>query len=283
MVCLLGSAWLLLCAADRPSSTLSLAAGVALGLAALTRASALSVVPFLAAPLFDRRWPGRVRAHVAAAALAGFLLPVAPWTLRNALFFRRLIPVSDMGGSTFYDGNSEWTRRFYRLGSRAEYERWVVALDRSKRERIAALAKTDPAAAERPSEYFGRIALAECLARPGATLALEGRKALDWLRPYPSPWFWPPPIVVAVGVYYSGLFLLAAFGLATARRRGAALFSVAFLAVTMAAHVALIVIWRYRIPYWDPILLLYAVGGLRPALGTLRLALPSEAPAVTRA
>jgi hypothetical protein len=26
----------------------------------------------------------------------------------------------------------------------------------------------------------------------------------------------------------------------------------------MAAHVAIIVVWRYRIPYWDPVLILYA-------------------------
>ena len=37
----------------------------------------------------------------------------------------------------------------------------------------------------------------------------------------------------------------------------------AVLLVTMAVHVALIVVWRYRIPYWDPVLLLYAVSGAR--------------------
>ncbi len=29
----------------------------------------------------------------------------------------------------------------------------------------------------------------------------------------------------------------------------------------MAAHVAIIVVWRYRVPYWDPVLLLYGVWG----------------------
>jgi hypothetical protein len=202
-----------------------------------------------------------VRTHLAAAGLAGSLLIVAPWTARNAVLFHRFIAVSDMGGSTFYDGNSEWIRRFYKLRSREEYDQWLAALDRDKRERLALLARTDPAAATRPSDYFGRIAVAERLAHPTETLALAARKALDWLRPYPSPWFWPPGIVVSVGVLYTALFSLSAFGLAGAHRRGIALFSVVLLALTMAVHVAVLVVWRYRVPYWDPVLLLYGVFG----------------------
>jgi hypothetical protein len=38
-------------------------------------------------------------------------------------------------------------------------------------------------------------------------------------------------------------------------------FTLAFLAVTLVSHVVLIVVWRYRIPYWDPALLLYGVFG----------------------
>lgn len=259
---LLASAgFLLLIAADRPSTTFALAAGASLGLAVLTRASGLALAPFLAAPLFDRRLPLRARTHVAAAALAGLLFIVAPWTLRNALVFGRFIPVSDMGGSTFYDGNSLWNRRFYELRSRGDYDAWITALDRDKLAQIAALGRTDPAAAARPSEYFGKLAVAECLADPRGTLALAARKSLDWLRPYPNPWFWPGWIVVSVGLLYVLFYGLAAFGLATGSRPGVALFSILFLAATMAAHVALIVIWRYRVPYWDPILLLYGVFG----------------------
>jgi 4-amino-4-deoxy-L-arabinose transferase-like glycosyltransferase len=258
---LVGAGFLLLIAVDRPSTIFALAAGASLGLGVLTRASALALIPFLAAPLFDRRLPVRARTHVAAAALAGLLFVVAPWTLRNALVFGRFIPVSDMGGAAFYDGNSHWNRRFYELRSRGEYDAWILALERDHLQQIAALGRTDPAAAARPSEYFGRLGVAECLADPRATLALAVRKSLDWLRPYPNPWFWPIGIVVSVGLLYVLLYGLAAFGLATGSRPGVALFAILFLAVSMAVHVALIVIWRYRVPYWDPILLLYGVFG----------------------
>ncbi len=43
------------------------------------------------------------------------------------------------------------------------------------------------------------------------------------------------------------------------------------LAVSMVAHVVLLVIWRYHMPYWDPILILYAIPGAlpRPTAGAL--------------
>jgi hypothetical protein len=40
-----------------------------------------------------------------------------------------------------------------------------------------------------------------------------------------------------------------------------AVFSIVFLFMTMAVHVALLVVWRYRVPYWDPVLLLYGAFG----------------------
>jgi Dolichyl-phosphate-mannose-protein mannosyltransferase len=256
---LLGAGYLLLAAADRPSTNFAILAGALLGLATLTRATALTLAPFLAAPIVSRRYPMRVRTHLAAAGLVGFLFVLAPWTLRNAIAFGRFLPVSDMGGSALYDGNSDWTRRFYELKSREEYDRWIEAYGRDLHEQITALAQKDPAAAARPSDYFGRLAVADWLAHPGATLALAGRKTLDWLRPYPNPLFWPRWIVLSVGLLYAVLFALAGLGLALAPRRGVAVFSVAFLSVTMAVHVAIIVVWRYRVPYWDPLLLLYGV------------------------
>src|SRR5262249_2911545 len=54
---LLAAGWCLLIAADRPSSNLAILAGAAVGLAALTRPSALVLAPLLLAPLADRQRP----------------------------------------------------------------------------------------------------------------------------------------------------------------------------------------------------------------------------------
>lgn len=261
LLLLLTAGYLLLAAMDRPSSGLACLAGLVLALAALTRPSALALVPLLFASLLDRRYPRRARYEIVLSSVAGFLLALSPWILRNALAFHEFIPVNDVAGISIYHGNSVWTRRFYRLHSREEYLRWIAAMDRETREEITALQRSDPLRALHPSRYFLQRAVSEARRDPAGEAALLARKAGDWLRPYPSPWFWPAWVVVTVSVEYSALFVFAAFGLARAERRGVALFCMAVLAISMAVHVAMLVVWRYRVPYWDPVLLLYGLYG----------------------
>ena len=67
--------------------------------------------------------------------------------------------------------------------------------------------------------------------------------------------------VILTGALYVGLYVLTARGLIRAPRRGVTAFCLAVLVLSMAAHVALQVVWRYRVPYWDPVLLLYGTFG----------------------
>ena len=53
----------------------------------------------------------------------------------------------------------------------------------------------------------------------------------------------------------------AAGGLAAASRRGVRAIAVSYLLLTMASHVVMIVVWRYRLAFWEPALLLYAIPG----------------------
>jgi len=263
---LLGAGILLLVASDRPSSTLALGAGGLLALAALTRSSALVLAPFLCAPLFDGRYPRRIRAHLSAAGLVGFLFLLAPWTLRNALVFGEFLPVNDAAGNAFYQGNSDWTVRFYRVRTREQYLAWMKAFDEDMRRRTEELDRSGRGSPGQRSRAFAKQAVEERLRDPAGWVKLLGQKAWDWLRPYPNPLFWPLAAVLATAAYNVLLYGLAAIGLAAAPRPGVRAFALAFLAVTFLSHVALIVVWRYRIPYWDPVLLLYAVFG---AGGTL--------------
>ena len=262
LLLLLSAGWLLLVSTDRPSSSLALLAGAAVALAALTRPSALVLAPLLAAPLFDRRHPFRVRSHLAAAALLGFLFTLAPWTLRNAVVYRELLPVNDAGGSAFYQGNSDWMVRFYRLKSAKEYPGWSAAMFADLERQNRAIEAAAPRSPSAKSRYFFRKAVEERRGDPAGWARLLLHKSWDWLRPFPNPLFWPAWIVWTVGAVYTALTLLAVIGLASTPRPGIRNFSLAFLLLTMAAHVAILVVWRYRAPYWDPVLLLYGVVGL---------------------
>lgn len=261
LLLLLCAGYLLLAAADRPSTSLALASGGFLAIAALTRPSALALSPLLVAPLLDRRYPIRARWHLASSALFGFLLLLAPWTLRNAVVFRQLLPVNDATGYAFYHGNSDWNFRFYRIRSREEYEQWLMQIDRDLQQQVRALDRAGRSSPAERSRYFLRKALSERTGDPAGWARLLLLKSWDWLRPYPRPWYWPAWVVTGLGAFYTALTVLAAVGWLAAERRGAALFALAVLVISMAAHVLLIVVWRYRMPYWDPILILYGARG----------------------
>jgi len=263
---LLVAGLLLLAAADRPSSNLALAAGVVLALAALTRPSALALSPLLLSPLHERRWPLRARAHLAAAAVLGFVLGLAPWTVRNALVFHELIPVSDEGGASFFDGNSREAGRMYDAGDRKDVEAVVLALHRDKVERLKALDPAVLASPSRRSLALVRFGLDDLRADPQRAGRLYLHKLWHWLRPYPTL-FWGLPVVLGLGALYTALYVFAGIGFARAPRRGAALFAASVLLISMVLHVGFLVLWRYRIPYVDPILLLFGLSGASDTLG----------------
>jgi len=259
LLLLLGSGFLLLAAVDRPSSNLAVAAGVALALAALTRPSALALLPLAAAPLFDRRYPLRARGHLTASVLLGFFLALAPWTLRNFRVYREFLPVNDAGGSAFYQGNSDWMVRFYGLQTREQYRQWSQAMFANLERQTRAIDASSGGSPAAKSRYFVHKTLEERRGDPAGWARLLLRKAWDWLRPYPNPLFWPARAVWTVGALYAVITILAVVGLVVAPRPGVRLFVLAYLAITLALHVALIVVWRYRIPYWDPVLILYSI------------------------
>jgi hypothetical protein len=258
---LTAAGFLLLVSADRPSSNFAVLAGGSLAVAALTRPSALALAPLLAAPLFDRRYPLRARAHLAASALLGFALAMTPWTLRNALVYRDVVPVNDFAGFNLYLGNSDLMDRFYKLESRREYEAWIAEYDGLIRSRFAGLEKSGEMSPSRRTRAFWKMTLEERRANPSRTIPLLIHKTWDWLRPYPNRLFWPAWTVWTTGVLYGLLSLLAVLGLIWSRRRGVSLFVCAYLALTLLSHVALIVVWRYRIAYWNPVLLVYGAAG----------------------
>ena len=99
-------------AAAAPSAGRFLAAGAVVGLAALTRAEALLLAPLLFVPLALRLpgQPTRRRLLLALGGVAGAVLVVAPWTMRNAVRFDgALVPVSNNLGSALAGANCDKT------------------------------------------------------------------------------------------------------------------------------------------------------------------------------
>lgn len=82
-------------------------AGALLGLLSLTRPEYLGVAIVVAAVVFARGIGVEWRRPLAQAAvlLAGVVLAVAPWTVRNAVVLDRLVPISTGGGQVLFAGS----------------------------------------------------------------------------------------------------------------------------------------------------------------------------------
>lgn len=94
----------------RAQSSIALATGASLGLAALTRSIMwpfpLLLIPFMACAMAG---PMRTRAKACAALLLGFVLVIAPWTIRNTRLQHTFTVVDSMGGLNLLMGNYEHT------------------------------------------------------------------------------------------------------------------------------------------------------------------------------
>ena len=118
---------------DRPRVATALAAGVALGLAALTR-SILWPVPLLLCPLLLvlLRTSGARRVLLATAVLFGYAVIVGPWAVRNTRLQHVTTIVDTMGGLNLRMGNYEFTPddRMWDAVSITGTKSWVYGIDK---------------------------------------------------------------------------------------------------------------------------------------------------------
>jgi 4-amino-4-deoxy-L-arabinose transferase-like glycosyltransferase len=161
-----------------PRPALAAAAGLALGLAALTR-SVLWPAPLLLCPLLVWLLPAAPRRRVALAALvlAGYAAVVAPWGVRNTRLQGVLTMVDTMGGMNLRMGNYEYTPedRMWDAVSLTGEKSWVYALSHGSEPAGSA----EPFTEGRKEKWAQRMAVQYMLAHPGITLRRAAIKFSD--------------------------------------------------------------------------------------------------------
>jgi 4-amino-4-deoxy-L-arabinose transferase-like glycosyltransferase len=99
---------------DRPAPRVALALGALVGLAALTRAELLLLLPLLALPAAV--YAGGPRARNAALATLACVVILVPWTVRNLSAFDSFVPLSTNSGSALAGANCDRTYSGIDLG-----------------------------------------------------------------------------------------------------------------------------------------------------------------------
>jgi 4-amino-4-deoxy-L-arabinose transferase-like glycosyltransferase len=137
---------------DEPSLRRAALLGLAIGLAALTRAEALLLLPLLALPACWGAARGRF-ALIGVACLAA-VLAIAPWTARNWSTFGRPVLISTNDGVTFAGSNCDATYHGRDIGS---FRTDCIGPQRFPRNEAKQAARYRSDAASYAGDHLGRV------------------------------------------------------------------------------------------------------------------------------
>jgi len=241
------SIWLAQRALRQPSAGRLALAGLSGGLATLTRGVTMLLPLLVLAALLLRRG-GFAALRQAIVYGLFFVLPILPWTMRNYQTFHAVVPVAVGSGDVL------WTGNYLPLDGKYSYDKTMAIMDSM----TAGLNQVDR------DRRLTRAALDNIKAAPLASAGLMARKFFRF-------WFWvyegaPTGMqrrggglvqwVLALS-YYPVLLLFAAGVWLSRRRWHDFIFIYLLLGYYVAAHVALLVVPRYRFPIL-PLMILFA-------------------------
>lgn len=249
MLFLVAAIWLVL--RERPAL-----AGLCLGLASLTRPTALLCIVLFGLYLVFRRW------RSAAALVAAALLTLSPWAIRNAVRHREVIVVNDAGGFNFWRGTHPEIRRIVHTADREEFARRSWTFEAVTIPAVAATIEARAATPRARDREWRRLAIENVLRDPAAALLWTfERMALYW-RPWLHPAQHGGKAVAMSVIVIAGLYLLGAVGLWRHPDRRLALSVVAFLILMWLAHAPYLPSIRIRVPLTDPLLIVFGAGAI---------------------
>ena len=236
-----------------------IAAGIAAGLATLTRSMFAGFLPCMAIWLYWSH-PRKKTALLRVALVTAIVTAVmAPWIIRNALVLRAFVPATTDAGHGFYAANNP--RALTDPRGWAEPPDWGFILHPGE----TSLSEVQA------SRRLSAAARTYLLANPRTALRLMARRFLAFWRFSPHRQFVPAPLKRLVyTLAYVPVFLLMLPGAwrlhRNPRSRLHGLLLIDLLIVyTVAVHTIVLAIMRYRVPLM-PFLLLFAAAALTAAL-----------------
>jgi len=294
--------WLAIRSSDQPSWWSWGIVGAILGLLILTRQNALAFVPLLLAWIWlaPRTASRRQRLAWLGAAIAGLLIALLPWTMRNRAVIGEWVLTTPNLGQNFAMGNHPDATGTYlpfqrgRASAESEQQAWTES---------ASEALGRPLSPREVSDYYLNAALQWIWTHPAAALRLTLRKCLFVWGAYEFPdaqdyylYRERSPLLRGLDtiLHFGVLAPVAAAGLVITFRHWRRLWLLyAWLLITTLATAFFVVFARYRLPL-VPVLAIFAAVGivtagrlllqrtprklLAPALALIAVALASNWP-----
>jgi 4-amino-4-deoxy-L-arabinose transferase-like glycosyltransferase len=238
----------------------ALFSGFAFALAALARPSGLVALAFACLTLPFSYGLRRPRWRLGIVVAAGASIALLPWVTRNAVRYHELIVVNDAGGFSFWRGSHPEMDRISGIADRAEYRRAALAFETGLTSAAArGIEMTGRSPMER-SRAWTEAALQNMKRHPAEAVSFAFRKAWRYWRPWLNPQEHGRAAVVASAIVNTLLFAFGALGLAQfwRRDRTITLWVVGYFLLVWFAHIPHQVVMRFRIPFTDPLLLVFS-------------------------
>lgn len=244
------------------------ACGVAFGLAALCKNSALGVCIVLAVAMIVLFFKRKNSFAAAALMIVAMFAAILPWSFYNLSTRGEFILINDASGFVAWIGNHPANLRIYegKFASREETQQYQDYLGKT-------LAAEQVAEWERAEGYsnlsfkqreglWRQKAIENAKAEPGITARLIGWKLLAYWRPWLSSDIYSTKGMLLSAALLVPLFVLGLIGLFIAGRRERSkkvviLYVIMLLFVT-AVHAVLVSTMRLRLPYVDPFMTIFA-------------------------
>lgn len=234
------------------------AAGIAAGAVLLTRDVLIFYFPLAAASLFFLKAPWRTRMIAFAVFLAGLIMTISPWMVRNSLICGRPAMITVTAGNTFYIANNPRA-----TGGRTGGD-WEWEVDSAYPKDAYFLSLTG----EEADRYLLGLALDFIRDEPAKFFYLMQRKIWNMWRPYQSN---SPRMTRWISALeYILVMFFAVYGFFKSRldwRRLLPIYSL--FAYLFAIHAVLISSIRYRYPAM-PFFMIFGAFGVVAAIRKLR-------------
>ena len=261
------------------------ACGIAFGLAALCKNSALGVCIVLAVSMFVLFFRRKNSLAAAALMIVGMFAAILPWTFYNLKTRGEFILINDASGFVAWIGNHPANLRIYEgtFSSREETQQYQDHLGKTlAAEQIAEWERTtgySNLSFKQRESLWRQKAIENAEANPGVTARLIGWKLIGFWRPWLSA-----DIYSAKGMMVSAALLIPLFALGFAgmviagfrwpRTRKFLILYVILLLFVTVVHAVLVATMRLRLPYVDPFLTIFgaiAIGTILSRFGRDRV------------
>lgn len=260
MFFLIASLYLFIKSIKVDRSKFCILSGIFIGLSSLTRPSALIIIPLICASyIFIKK-----KFFPLLFFIIGCAVTLFPWSLHNYIKYKEIIIVNNAFGYNFWRGSDP---KMYKISKIKDQKEFLLASrefeENYSKKYIDEVNKKAKSPMERSKEWF-KLGIKNVKEYPKIYIKYTTKKAIDFFRLWLNPQEYGKKKAILSSLIIIPLYLLGFIGLIIYRYNEKWLFNfiIIYFIIIWISHIPFQVVIRFRIPFYDPILIVFAGNAL---------------------